>query len=98
MKAITAKKAVVCLLVVVVYAAIGVSGVVEKTREDEEHRRHVFMRNRTESKHQHSTKRPAVAVPTETKHEVSSAPTRAVQSHFHEGGPVRSPARFRNHR
>lgn len=90
MKAI-AKTAVVCFLVVY---AVAVSAVIEKTREDEEHRRHVFMRNRTESKHHHSTKRPAA--PSESKHEISASVS-SFPGHFHEGGPIRNPVRIRNH-
>lgn len=87
MKTIAKTPVVVCFLV---FYAVCVCAVIEKTREDDEHRRHVFLRNRTDSKPHHSTKRP-----TESKHEVIAS-TSPAPIRFH--GPIRSPARIRNHR
>lgn len=86
MKTIAKTPVVVCFLV---FYAVCVCAVIEKTREDEEHRRHVFLRNRTESKPHHSTRRP-----TESKHEVVAS-TSPAPIRFH--GPIRNPARIRNH-
>lgn len=91
------KKAFVCILVVY---AVGVCAVVEKTREDEGHRRSVLLKNRTESKHHHSTNIPKAPPPsTESEHEGhgTSSASPSVPGHFHEGGPVRTPARTTNH-
>lgn len=81
-------KAVLCLVVALV---VGITAVVEKTREDHDQRRYVFSRNRTDTRHNTDKKHPISHSP--VKHRVVSN-----VSHFHEATQFQNPMRKLNRR